>query len=207
MTSSIDRFRDPALALDQWVQEARAAHSPMPEAVVLATATKSGKPSARVVLFKGWLDEPTARGTSAKGIFFVTNYDSRKSKELRSNPYASMVFYWGELGKQVRVEGRVHRTSRSTSEAYFAKRPRESQVGAWASRQSRPISSYDALKAQEAEVQKRFSGATVPCPSNWGGFVLVPASIEFWVNQVGRLHERVIYKKKGTAWHVQWLSP
>ena len=188
----------PRDVLEDWIAFARDSGNVQPDAMVLATADAKGKPSARVVLYKGWHE---------KGVLFVTNYESRKSRELLNRSAASLCFYWTELNRQIRLTGRVMKASRSISEHYFSTRPRESQLGAWASRQSQSIQSYEILMQCYTEMDEKFKGKDVPCPPHWGGFFLQPATAELWVGQVGRLHQRVLYTRKGTQWHAKWLSP
>src|SRR5262245_39767867 len=152
-----------------------------PAAVTLATADAAGRPSARVVLLKG---------VDARGFVFYTNYESRKARELAQNPFAALCFHWPALGEQVRVEGRVGLASAEESDAYSATRPRPSQIGAWASRQSETLPSREDLMARVQEIEARFAGREVPRPPNWGGFRLAPSRVEFWKHAESRLHER-----------------
>lgn len=184
--------------LEQWMAEAKSKGNAQSDAMVLATATPKGVPAARVVLYKGWTDA---------GLLFVTNYTSNKSRDLESNPQGHLVFYWTELGRQIRVQGNVKKAPRTVSESYFASRPRESQLGAWASRQSRGLASYEDLMDRYAEFEKKFQDQKVPCPPHWGGYLLQPKSVELWVGQVGRLHQRMLFRRKGTRWIGKWLSP
>ncbi|WKE66866.1 pyridoxamine 5'-phosphate oxidase [Gallaecimonas kandeliae] len=191
---------DPLHQFDQWFREARDA-SPVDwlevNAMTLSTLGLDGFPKARIVLLKG-LDE--------RGFQFFTNYDSDKGKELAANPNASLNFYWPHLARQVRVEGRVEKVSREESEAYFASRPRGSQLGAWASAQSEAIDTPAVLDGQLEAAEARFPG-TVPCPPHWGGYLLVPQRIEFWAGRENRLHHRVRYERAEKGWQHQWLSP
>lgn len=164
---------------------------------VLATATPDGAPSARCVLVKEVSDD---------GFFLYTNYQSRKARELEANPRAALCVHWVETGVQFRIEGDVTRTSGAQSDRYFASRPRESQLGAWASDQSTPIESRDALLARFAEAEARFEGA-VPRPADWGGYRLVPRRIEHWQNGPHRLHDRFLYVRDEAGWHVTRLAP
>ncbi len=167
-------------------------------AMVLATADARGRPSARVVLL---------RDVGPRGFVFFTNYESRKAAELDANPHAALCFHWDAQDEQVRVEGTVERTSRAESEQYFARRPRASQVGAWASRQSRPLAVRDELLAEVARVEARYEGQDVPCPPYWGGYRLVPMAIEFWSARDARLHERERYVRADGGWRVGRLQP
>lgn len=168
------------------------------DAMVLATATRSGKPSARVVLLKGTYND---------GLVFYTNYKSRKARELEANPHAALVLYYPELGKQVRVEGTIRRVPSAMSEAYWARRPRESQIGGVASPQSEWIASYAELSATARRLSKLFEGQTVPRPKHWGGYVLLPKQIEFWTAGIGRLHQRFAYVKTTRGWAKRWMAP
>ena len=192
-------LKDPIAQFQRWFAEACAAGAPEANAMTLATADAAGAPSARVVLLKG---------IDARGFSFFTNYDSRKARELSANPRASLCFYWQPLERQVRVEGTVEQTTREESEAYFRTRPLEAQVGAWVSRQSEVIASRDELERRQAELAARFAGAPVPLPDFWGGFRVVPETVEFWQGRPGRLHDRLRYKRSaGGAWIIQRLSP
>src|SRR5262249_44666341 len=152
-----------------------------PHAMTLATATPDGAPSARVVLL---------RGLSAEGFTFFTSYEGRKARELADNPRAALLFYWARLERQVRVEGSVERASAQASDDYFRTRPRGSQLGAWASRQSAVLPSREALEREWAELEARYAGQEVPRPPSWGGYVVRPASLEFWQGRPSRLHDR-----------------
>lgn len=170
----------------------------LPEACVLSTADKSGRPSARYVLL---------RGISQEGFAFYTNYESRKAKELSENPFASIVFRWAALETQIRIEGRVQKMNRKDSEAYFQSRPRESQVGAWASKQSQSLSNRTILEKSFDEFDQKFKGKPVPCPPNWGGYLLVPDHFEFWKQGPHRLHYRSVFRLSGGSWKSDTLYP
>lgn len=173
-------------------------HIPEQEAAVLATASTGGKPSARVVLIKKF-DE--------QGFVFYTNLRSRKARELYENPQAALCFYWEEVHHQVRVEGTVEQIPDAEADAYFATRPRGSQIGAWASRQSAVLESRSQLEQRVREYEQEFAGKEVPRPEFWSGFRLRPESFEFWERRENRLHERVLYVKDGTAWKIEYLYP
>lgn len=167
-------------------------------AMVLSTATKRGVPSSRIVLLRGF---------SAKGFVFFTNYTSRKGSEIDENPHASLLFYWARLQRQVRIDGLIARTSRKISQDYFSSRPRESQLGAWASPQSKPLADRGELEENFAAVERQFKDKKVPCPDFWGGYVLQPAAFEFWQGRTNRLHDRIVYRKKRSSWNIERLSP
>jgi pyridoxamine 5'-phosphate oxidase len=188
----IEQFR-------RWFDEALAANLREPNAMTLATATPDGRPSARVVLLKGF-DE--------RGFVFYTNYEGRKGRELETNPYAALVFYWGELERQVRIEGHVSRISEEESDAYFAGRPRGSQLGAWASEQSRPIKDRGALEERLRELEAEYEGCEVPRPPFWGGYRVEPETIEFWQGRENRLHDRLLYRRlEDGGWRRERLQP
>lgn len=187
----IERFKDA-------FQRAQASEPQDGSAVALATADASGAPSVRMVLL---------RGVDERGFVIFTNRGSRKGLELDANPRAALCFYWASLDEQVRVEGAVERVSDVESDAYFASRPRGSQIGAWASRQSAVIASREDLEAAAREVEERFAGGPVPRPPFWGGYRVVPKSIEFWRAGANRLHERVRYDREGSGWRTALLSP
>jgi pyridoxamine 5'-phosphate oxidase len=183
----------------RWFAQARAAGVREPEAAAVATASSSGAPSARMVLIKQ-ADE--------SGFVFFTNYDSRKGGELTSNPRAALLFHWDQLGRQVRIEGSVRRTSPEESSAYARSRARSSQVSALASQQSRPVQSREALEASVAELAGRYEGAELPVSDGWGGFRIVPESFEFWQHREDRLHDRLRYTPQpGGGWAIDRLSP
>jgi len=182
----------------RWLTEAQAAETVEVNAMVLATATLAGRPSARVVLLRGF-DE--------RGFVFFTDYRSRKGEELETNPRAALAFYWGELERQVRLEGTVARTTLEESASYFRTRPMGSRLGAWTSYQSRPIGSREELEADLLEVERRFSGPEVPLPPHWGGYRVTPECFEFWQGRESRLHDRIRYLRDGERWKIERLSP
>ena len=190
--------RDPIKQFQLWFNDAIAAGLPLPEAMTLATATSDGKPSARMVLLKQ-VDED--------GFVFFTNYRSEKAEQLDANPYAALVFYWAQLDRQVRVEGSVVRTPAQESRDYFKTRPRESQIGAWASEQSQAISSRNVLEQRAQELEALYRDREIDCPEYWGGYRLKPERIEFWKSRVGRLHDRILYERNATGWSITRLAP
>jgi pyridoxamine 5'-phosphate oxidase len=190
--------RDPIKQFQMWLDDAFAAKLPLPEAMTLATATPDGKPSARMVLLKQ---------VDHHGFVFYTNYNSAKARELDANPYAALVFYWARLDRQVRIEGSITKTSPEESREYFATRPRESQIGAWASEQSEVIASRAALEERAAELEKQYCDRDIDCPEHWGGYRLNPDRIEFWKSRIGRLHDRILYQRDGDTWTITRLAP
>ena len=193
-----DVSREPVAEFARWFAEAQAAEAAEVNAMVLATATPDGRPSARVVLLKGF-DE--------RGFVFFTDYRSRKGEELAANPRAALAFYWGELERQVRIEGTVTRTPVEESEQYYRTRPLGSRLGAWISHQSRPIASRDVLETGLREAERRFAAADVPLPPHWGGYRVSPERFEFWQGRESRLHDRIRYRRERGEWIVERLSP
>ena len=187
----LDRFQE-------WFREAERAGVEVPEAMALATAGAEGAPSARMVLLKA-ADED--------GFVFYSGYVSRKAGELEQNPRAALLFYWRPLGKQVRIEGRVEPVSEAESAAYFATRPRGSQLAAWASQQSLPLASREELERRYAELEREYESREVPLPPHWGGYRLRPDAIEFWEHRENRLHDRIRYTRAREGWRHELLSP
>jgi pyridoxamine 5'-phosphate oxidase len=193
-----DLLEDPIALFQRWYGEAHAALGFHADAMTLATATPDGAPSARIVLLKG---------VDARGFRFFTNERSRKGGELAANPRAALAILWAPLERQVRVTGAVRRIDAAESDAYFATRPRGSQLGALASEQSRPIGGREELEARVAELAQRHAGGDVPRPPHWGGFVVVPGEIEFWQGRPDRLHDRFRYVRAGEGWELTRLQP
>ncbi len=195
-----DANPDPIKQFRKWFDEALAANLHEPNAMTIATATPSGRPSARIVLLKGF-DE--------RGFVFYTNYEGRKGRELEENPYCALVFYWGELERQVRIEGWASRVLEEESDAYYVGRPRGSRLGAWASAQSNPVEDRGVLEERLRGLEKEYEGREAPRPPFWGGYRVEPAEIEFWQGRENRLHDRLVYRRgSGTGgWNVVRLQP
>lgn len=196
---SEDRVQsDPVAQFAQWYERAQAVVKPLPDAVALATATPAGHPSLRMVLLKGF---------DAHGFVFYTNYRSRKGRELARNPRAALLFYWGELERQVRIDGRVEKLMARESDEYFATRPRGSQLSAWASPQSALVAGRGLLERRFAALARKYPDA-VPRPPQWGGYRLVPEAFEFWQGREDRLHDRIHYRRvRGGRWRIERLAP
>ncbi len=192
-----DLANEPTAQLRAWLADARGV-APLPEAMTLATVGADGRPSARIVLLRG-IDE--------RGIAFFTNRTSRKGEELRRNPRAALVLHWWQLGRQVRIEGTVEEVSPHESAEYWSGRPRASQLAAWASPQSRPIADRSELHARVAEAETLFGQDDVPLPPFWGGYRVVPESVEFWTHHDDRLHDRIRYSRTPDGWRRERLAP
>lgn len=190
--------RDPLSLFQRWFKEALKAKVLDANALAVTTVSSAGRPSSRMVLLKDF---------SAKGFVFFTNYQSRKGLELKRRPVASLLFFWPQLGRQVRIDGRVQKVTPQESDAYFKTRPRGSQLGAWASEQSRVVENREALEKRMEELKMRYRGRNVPRPAHWGGYRVIPGSIEFWKGRPNRLHDRLLYRKAGSRWVRTRLAP
>jgi pyridoxamine 5'-phosphate oxidase len=193
-----DMNPDPIVQFNAWFEETLAAGLHEPNAMIVATAAANGRPSARTVLLKGY-DE--------RGFVFYTNYEGRKARELDANPACALLFYWGELERQVRIEGCASRISNEESDAYFASRQRGSRLGAWASEQSRPVEDRSVLEERVRDLEAEYEGRGVPRPPFWGGYRVEPDTIEFWQGRENRLHDRLVYSRVGDDWRIDRLQP
>ena len=187
----IDQFR-------RWFEAALSAHLPEPNAMHISTITAEGRPDGRIVLLKDVSDQ---------GFTFYTNYESNKGQQLINHPFAALTFFYPELERQIRIEGQVEKVSADESDAYFASRPRGSQIGAWVSHQSSIIDNRDVLETRQRELETQFAEKPIPRPPHWGGFRVMPDSLEFWQGRPSRLHDRIRYRKKGAEWVIDRLSP
>lgn len=195
---SVEVLDDPIAMFGQWFEQAKDSGIILPESMTVATATSAGRPSARVVLLKSFDHD---------GFVFFTNYNSRKGQELTQNPYAAIVFHWNILQRQVRIEGEIEKVSEQESLAYFRSRPRGSQIGAWASAQSEPIESREALAQRVKQLEAQYAGKEIPLPPFWGGFRVKPSLIELWQGRSDRLHDRYCFTPTKTGWQRVLLSP
>ncbi|HEY3757579.1 MAG TPA: pyridoxamine 5'-phosphate oxidase [Opitutaceae bacterium] len=193
-----DLARDPYRQFDKWFQEAEASKLVEPNAMVLSTASRDGAPSSRIVLLKG---------VDGRGFVFYTNYESRKGREIESNPRASLLFPWFPIERQVIVEGRLVKVTREETEAYFHSRPRLSQLSAWASQQSAIVSGRAVLEQAMQALEQKYAGQVVPVPPQWGGYRLAPDNVEFWQGRRSRLHDRLRYRREKDSWVTERLSP
>lgn len=191
-------LHDPDALFEQWLAEAEKSEPNVPNAMALATADAQGRPSVRMVLLKGH---------DARGFVFYTNQDSRKGNDLAANAQAALLFHWKSQRRQVRIEGAVEPVSAAEADLYFATHSRDSQLGAWASEQSRPLDRRETFEARYEEVRARFDGGDVPRPPRWSGFRVVPERIEFWTDRAHRLHERRLFTRAGDGWSEGLLYP
>jgi pyridoxamine-phosphate oxidase len=194
-----DLLADPLAQLARWLRAATDAGNPEPTAMTLATTDGQGRPATRIVLLKG---------LGPEGLTFFTNYESDKSSHLDHNPWCAVNFFWPETDRQAGFRGRAQRTTREASEAYFASRPRDHQIGAWTSAQSRPVTDRAALEQRQAEVERRFGAGEIPCPQHWGGWRIEPFEAWFWQRRPGRLHDRFRYTMlPDRAWRIERVQP
>ena len=197
--SEADAHPDPIEQFRRWFEKVLSARLYEPNAMTLATAAPDGRPSARIVLLKGF-DE--------RGFVFHTNYTGRKGRDLERNPRAALVFYWDKLERQVRIEGSVSRISDEESDAYFESRPRGGRIGAWVSEQSRPVESRTVLEERLRELEEQYEGREgIPRPPHWGGYRVVPETVEFWQGRANRLHDRLLYAREAGGWTITRLQP
>lgn len=192
-----DLLKDPLQQLEKWLDEAVVSNLTEPTAMNLSTVDLLGKPHSRIVLLKGLED----------GLIFYTNYKSKKGEQIEAVPFVSALFFWAQLERQIQVNGKVEKLKEADSDAYFASRPRESQLGAWASPQSQSIESYDLIERNYLELVEKFQGKEVSRPPHWGGYRILPETYEFWQGRPGRLHQRYKYVKNLTKWEILTLAP
>lgn len=190
---------NPLVQFEKWFEEALRSEVPEPNAMTLSTVTPNGFPTGRIVLLKGIENE---------GFVFYTNYQSAKGRDLAQNAVASLTFFWSELERQVRIQGTVSKVSRETSQAYFQSRPRDSQIGAWASPQSAPIKDRSVLEERKKKLEEQFDGQDIiPLPEQWGGYHVAPFLVEFWQGRPSRLHDRIVYTRVKDNWKINRLAP
>jgi pyridoxamine 5'-phosphate oxidase len=190
---------DPFAQVEAWMAKSKRAKLPEPNAMSVCSVDENGQPSQRMVLLK--------KMSAERGLFFFTNYGSRKARELESHPQTSVLFHYHILQRQIRITGKAERATREESEAYFKTRPRSSQLGAWASRQSEVLDSRETFEARYQEVEARFTDQEVPCPDFWGGIRVIPETFEFWQGRAYRLHDRFVYSRNGDTWDRVRLYP
>jgi pyridoxamine 5'-phosphate oxidase len=190
--------KNPILQFDFWIKEALDADIPEPHAMNVSTVSKEGKPSSRIVLIRDF---------SENGFVFYTNYNSKKGSDISENNFAAINFFWPQLERQIRIEGKLQKVDSKISDEYFASRPYDSQLGAWASNQSEVLKNREELEERFSELEKQFAGKTVPRPEHWGGYVLAHSSIEFWQGRPSRIHDRIKYSLVNNEWKIERLSP
>ena len=193
-----DLLESPTEMFRSWFEKVEDLEHIEPNAAILSTSTKKGKPSSRTVLVKEF---------SEKGFVFYTNYKSKKAQEIEVNPYASLIFYWQDFERQVRIQGKVRKISRNKSEKYFHSRPRLSQISVLASYQSKNLESREDLESKVKEFEKMYDGKEIPIPDYWGGYILEHRNVEFWQGRRDRLHDRFVYTKHGRIWQIERLAP
>lgn len=193
-----DVIANPIMQFAKWFEEAIGAQVLDPNAMTVCSATKAGKPSARILLLRNF---------SESGFVYYTNYTSRKGTEIAENPNCALLFFWPELERQIRIEGEVQKQTAEESDLYFKTRPRESKIGAWTSEQSKIISNREVLNKEYEKLSKKYPDENVPRPPYWGGYLLKPNTIEFWQGRPNRLHDRILYTKKNENWKIERLSP
>ncbi|MEI6523117.1 MAG: pyridoxamine 5'-phosphate oxidase [Bacteroidota bacterium] len=189
---------NPILQFDLWMKEALNADIPEPHAMNVSTVSKEGKPSSRIVLLRDF---------SENGFVFYTNYNSKKGSDISENNFAAINFFWPQLERQIRIEGKLQKVDSKISDEYFASRPHDSQLGAWASNQSTILKNRQELEENFAALEKKFAGSKVPRPEHWGGYCLVPSSIEFWQGRPSRIHDRIKFTSVNNEWKIERLSP
>lgn len=193
-----DADPNPMMQFEKWWTQAIESDIDEPNAMTLATSTKSGKPSLRIVLLKD---------IKEAGFVFYSNYESRKGKEIEDNPFVSLLFFWKKLERQIRIEGRIKKISSAESDEYFSSRPRESRIGAWSSPQSTVIKNRELLQQNVVKYNKQFQNRNIPRPNNWGGYIVKPNCFEFWQGRPGRLHDRLQYTFEKRLWVIKRLAP
>ncbi len=193
-----DLNADPVIQFEYWFDEAVQANVPEPHAFTISTVDTMGKPSGRIVLL---------RNATKDGFTFFTNYNSRKGQDMEANPHVCATFFWQQVQRQVRVEGTIEKLTAAESDEYFASRPRESQIGAWASNQSEVLESREALEERTSQITMQYEGQTVPRPPHWGGYRIKPTEIEFWQGRASRLHDRFLYILENENWKINRLNP
>ncbi len=191
---NLDPIENFVVLLDEAVEK----KLPDPNAMALATVNVDNQPSVRIVFYKGMIRD---------GFSFYTNYNGRKAQDIAHNNNVCVNFFWSQLERQIRIEGKAQKTTRAESEAYFKTRVRESQLGAWASEQSQPLESFETIEKRYRDLNQKYANQDIPCPPHWGGYIIVPDTIEFWFGRTGRMHERYRYQRNGLSWNKSFLNP